>query len=358
MSPSSRAGAFEGDLEALSVVELVQTLSLGAKTARVLVSSNTRRGELWFRDGVITHAAAGSLFGDLAVYAIIEWTTGQFFVEYGLTSEARSITQDTTYLVLEGLRRFDERSSGGPSPADPVKVPPVHNPDARRNSSRRLVVGLMAVGIAAAAIVTAALRDGRSPSATDAVAAVVAVPEASFVRKAPPKRAPAKRSTSVPSLPKPEAAIVEAPPVVAPESPAAEEPVPANALLAPQVTPDAGPVAITIKAPDESPRLHISGTSGANGGSLTVLVDGTPAYTHEKLGKREPFQAEIVLTPGEHLIVARLEDGARDGVYEDSTRSVFVQGEHRLLAITANRTLGSPVKIKLGRLADPPNVAF
>ena len=84
-----------------------------------------------------------------------------------------------------------------------------------------------------------------------------------------------------------------------------------------------------------------------------MLVDGTPAYTREQLGKSEPFEAEIVLTPGEHLIVARLEDGAKAGVHEDSARSMFVQGESRLLHITANRTFGSPVRVKLRRVTSP-----
>ena len=220
--------------------------------------------------------------------------------------------------------------------------------DVRRAGPRPLVLGVIAIAIAAGAIVTVALRDWRSPSATDAVAAVVA-PALSVAREAPAKRPPAKRSPSSRRLPKEKAIVAELPPVVAPESPAAEEPVPVVAPFAPQFTPDDPPV--QIRATEEPPRLRISGTSGAGGGSLTVLVDGTLAYTHEQLDKGEPFQGEIVLTPGEHLIVARLEDGAKAGVHEDSTRCVFARGESRLLHITANRRLGSPVKLTLGRIA-------
>jgi type IV secretory pathway VirB10-like protein len=234
-----------------------------------------------------------------------------------------------------------------------VEGAPVLEARVRRNDSQRFALGLIAVGIAvtiiALAIVTAALRDGRSPSATDAVAAV-AGPEASLARESPPKPPPAKRATSFRPPPKPKATVA-APPVVAPESEAAEEPVPTTALLAPQLTPDDAQAA--PMAAEEAPRLRISGASATDGGSVTVLVDGTPTYTCQLLGKGEPFQGEIVLTPGEHLIVARLEDGARVGVHEDSTRSLFVQGDRRLLEITANRTLESPIKVKLGRLADP-----
>jgi len=235
MSPAARPGGFEGDLEALSVVEIVQTLSLGGKTARLLVSSNARHGEVWFDEGEMTHAAAGSLFGDLAVYAMIEWTSGRFFVEYGVTSEARSITQDATYLVLEGLRRFDERSANRSPEAELAEVPAVREADVPRSGSRPLVLGMLAVGLAAGVIITSALRDWKSPSATDAVASVsaVEVPAPSVAAEPSPKPSPAKRSTTSRPSSKKKANVAAPSPVVAPESPATEEPVPVGAPPAP-----------------------------------------------------------------------------------------------------------------------------
>lgn len=343
MSPSSRAGGFEGDLEALSVVELVQTLSLGGKTARLLMRSESRHGEMWFRDGVMTHAAAGRLFGDLAVYAMIEWTAGQFLVEYGLTTDARSITQDTTFLVLEGLRRIDERSADHAPSADRVEVPPVLEADVRREYSRRIALGVIFAGLVAGAVVTAIVRDWNAPSTTDVEAAVVPAAPAD-VR--PVRPVPAKPSARRPS---PKQKAVEPPPpaVAAPESAAAEESVPVAAPVEapPAIEEPAAPVVATV----QPARLVVSGKSGADGGTLTVLVDGAPAFTHERLGKSEPFGAEIALAPGEHVIVARLVDGAKAGVYEDQARSVFAGGESRSLRITANRSIGSPVKVKLGR---------
>ena len=347
MSPTARPEGFEGDLKALSVVEIVQTLTFGGKTARLLVRSNARRGEIWFQDGAMTHAAAGTMFGDLAVYAMVEWTSGHFVVEYGLSTELRSITQDGTFLVLEGLRRLDERSQSAPVRDASAEIQPVLETDVRRAHARRRALGLLVVGVTAAAIVAACFADWRSPSAIDAAAAMapVTTPEPVVARESlPPPRSTQRPATSL-AIAKPQRPMVTQAPLVAPESPTAEDPLPSTTLFESR-TPIDRPAA-PIGDLDEPPRLLISGKSGADGGSLTVVIDGEPAYTQALLGKRQPFQAAIVLTPGEHLIVARLENGATAGVHEALTRSVFANGERRSLRITVNRTFGSPVKVKL-----------
>src|SRR5262245_40052922 len=99
------SGGFKGDLSALSVVEIVQTVNLAVKTARIVLRSSFGAGEIWIENGAITHAAAGPFLGEPAVRAMVEWTTGRFFVEYGRTCGIRSIDGDTTQLLLDALRR-------------------------------------------------------------------------------------------------------------------------------------------------------------------------------------------------------------------------------------------------------------
>ena len=220
MTSPSRPGGFEGDLEALSVVEIVQTLNLGGKTARLILRSSSGTGTMWFRDGAMTHAAAGQRLGELAVYDMIEWTTGRFLVEYGITSESLSIVGDTTHLLLEALRRADERSWSSASSAECVAAPSALDADARRERHRRLALGGTAVAMVVLAIVLAAFRGGPSSSAataeTPVVAPVVAHDPAaslalsseapSFKRPAPVHPRSKKANVAAPS-----------PPVVAPE---------------------------------------------------------------------------------------------------------------------------------------------
>ncbi len=154
MSPVSRRRGFEGDLEALSVVELVQTLSLGGRTACVTFRSGSAQGTIWLVDGAMKHATCGSLFGELAVYALVEWPTGRFIVEDDIESPCRSITGDTTQLVLESLRRIDEKD--GSAAGEETRQLPVAIPAHKsRTSERRQLFTVCALSMVIGAAVAA-----------------------------------------------------------------------------------------------------------------------------------------------------------------------------------------------------------
>ena len=349
MTSSPRCGGFEGDLAALSVVEIVQTLNLGGKTARVALRSSSGTGALWFQDGAMIHAATGSLFGEPAVFALVEWTTGRFLVEYGLTSDHRSIAGDTTQLLLDALRRLDERSSKSAAESERIEVPPVLESDVRRSRLRRLLLRAITFAFVVVVIVTVVLHDARSRSTAGTQAAMpleVIPPQPLPVAS---DAGPATRHAPARPRAKDRTAAVPRPPVVAPESPLAEEPVPNVLLQPPEPAPKDASAEIAETA--VSSRMRITGKSGSGGGTLVVFVDGAPVFRHDTLAENEPFEAEVAVTPGEHVIVARLEGGAQAGVHEDSTRALFAGGEARSLRVTANRLFGSPVKVKIGRAA-------
>ena len=231
-------GRIGGDLGVLGLPELVQTLTSGRKTARVLLRPGARHAELWFLEGELVHAATPTRFGDLAVYEMLEWRDGEFIVEYGATTDARSVTQDATFLMLEGCRRIDER------PPCPVSLP-------------------------------------------------------------------------------------------------AEQPVPIH-VAAPE------PVVVARVEPGPVPSsLVISGRSSGSGGTITVFVDGEAVLTRGPLENGAAFGAVIDVPPGEREVLARLR--VENGVFEDTVRGDFASGESRTLRVTANRMLGSPVKLKLAK---------
>lgn len=106
-SRRSRRG-ITGDLENLSLPDIVQTLSMGMKTARVTLSSNGDRGRIWFENGAARHAKFGSEEGEPAFCTMVGWSEGEFVIEHGIRSKATTIRQDTMYLLMEGLRQLDE----------------------------------------------------------------------------------------------------------------------------------------------------------------------------------------------------------------------------------------------------------
>jgi hypothetical protein len=200
---AARHVGLEGDLQALSVVELVQTLNLGGKTARVLLHSGSQTGMMWFQEGAITHAATGSLYGELAAYSMIEWTTGRFTVSYGITTESRSIDTDTTQVLLEALRRADERQANPQPPEAPCDAAPVLEADVQREHSRRLVVGTALFAVIVGAVVILGVRDVSSFPGGGTVAAMVAAPDPVVPRSTATGAGPIKRRAASRPKPKP-----------------------------------------------------------------------------------------------------------------------------------------------------------
>ncbi len=105
----SRRG-ITGDLVNLSLPDIVQTLTIGMKTACVTLASDDRTGTIWFENGTPTHAEAGELTGEDAFYGMVRWTEGEFVIEHGVKTNQSTLNQDAMFLLMEGLRLMDEAS--------------------------------------------------------------------------------------------------------------------------------------------------------------------------------------------------------------------------------------------------------
>lgn len=98
-----------GRIEDFGIVELVQTLYLGQKTARIdLAQEAVSGGLLVFFGGRLVHAATPALVGEEAFFEIGSWTHGTFAITSGNGIPAdRTIAKSNDWLVLELLRRRD-----------------------------------------------------------------------------------------------------------------------------------------------------------------------------------------------------------------------------------------------------------
>jgi response regulator RpfG family c-di-GMP phosphodiesterase len=104
-----------GDLENLCLTDIVQTLVVGLKTARVTLTSGKRQGQIWFENGAARHAEIGELKGEPAFYDLIGWSAGEFVIEHGVRTREHTLHRDAMFLVMEGLRLLDEASTDQPS---------------------------------------------------------------------------------------------------------------------------------------------------------------------------------------------------------------------------------------------------
>lgn len=99
--------AIGGRLADLPLHELLQTLTLGGRTARVRIQGAIETGMVQVRDGQIVAAHYGTRTAEDAFYAMVGLDEGRFearFVDDGKNNLARS----SEYLLLEALRRRDE----------------------------------------------------------------------------------------------------------------------------------------------------------------------------------------------------------------------------------------------------------
>jgi ActR/RegA family two-component response regulator len=108
-SPAEPTGVM-GTLKQMSVAEIVQSLELGRKTARVeLVPNEGPKGTFAFDGGQIVFATRDDgLEGEKAFYALAKHQEGFFRIHYGDQGPRRNIDKPTTFLLLEAMRLMDE----------------------------------------------------------------------------------------------------------------------------------------------------------------------------------------------------------------------------------------------------------
>ena len=109
-----------GSLKQMNVVEIVQSLELGRKTAVVEVQpARGVRGTFACQAGRVVHATRGAAIGDEAFYDLVGVRDGFFRIHYGSEAPPANITAPTQFLILEALRRIDEAAS----PSSPMPAP-------------------------------------------------------------------------------------------------------------------------------------------------------------------------------------------------------------------------------------------
>lgn len=102
--------ALQGTLGDLGIPELIQLHCQSGSVARLMVRGpQGEQSDLYFAGGEIVHASCGALEGPEAVYALLTWEEGSFEVEQNAAAPVRTVRIPWSALLMEGLRRLDER---------------------------------------------------------------------------------------------------------------------------------------------------------------------------------------------------------------------------------------------------------
>lgn len=97
-----------GDLERMSLSDLLEAIQLGRKNAHIRVEHGGESSHLWCSDGDVIDAQSGPLVGTQAVYRLLALQQGRLQAEFINVLRDRTVVTSTEALLIDGARRFDE----------------------------------------------------------------------------------------------------------------------------------------------------------------------------------------------------------------------------------------------------------
>lgn len=99
---------FQGSLNDVKLPDIIQLMSVSAKSGCFVLQQNEQEGRIYLESGQIVHAKVGNLSGESAMYSLAVWDQGTFRFDEGATAEENSITKKNTFLLMEVARKLDE----------------------------------------------------------------------------------------------------------------------------------------------------------------------------------------------------------------------------------------------------------
>jgi hypothetical protein len=92
---------FSGDLADMGVADLLQTIHMGRKDARITVAHGAEASEIWCRAGRVVDAQSGTLTGEAAFYRILAVEQGSVIADFSPNERPRRIQLSTPRLLLK-----------------------------------------------------------------------------------------------------------------------------------------------------------------------------------------------------------------------------------------------------------------
>jgi CheY-like chemotaxis protein len=99
---------FSGKLGGISLVDLLQVLNIGRRTAAVTVTRGELEGRIFLCNGEVVHAEVGDIAGRDAFQRLMAWKGGRFGSEPGVMPDRTTIQESFNGLLLDTFREQDE----------------------------------------------------------------------------------------------------------------------------------------------------------------------------------------------------------------------------------------------------------
>lgn len=95
-----------GNIKDFGFAKVVQLVCGGRRAGKLTLSRAGENAEVYFVSGAVVHARVGDETGTRAFRKIADWPEGEFMLEYGKTTEERTIDTPLWFLFNEVF--FDE----------------------------------------------------------------------------------------------------------------------------------------------------------------------------------------------------------------------------------------------------------
>jgi pSer/pThr/pTyr-binding forkhead associated (FHA) protein len=92
----------------LSLAEVLQICCVAFKTGQITFRSNESSGYVYLQHGKVLHAVCGTVEGEEAVYRMLAWPNGTFFLDEDILPHKKTIKLSWEQLLFEGARRVDD----------------------------------------------------------------------------------------------------------------------------------------------------------------------------------------------------------------------------------------------------------
>lgn len=99
---------FSGNLTEMNLVDLIQTLELGKKSAIIKLKHNSSIGLVYVMNGEVIDASLDNLAAEQALMRMFTWNIGKFYVEMTSINRERAIQVSNKQLVNAGMRRITQ----------------------------------------------------------------------------------------------------------------------------------------------------------------------------------------------------------------------------------------------------------
>jgi len=101
----------QGKLEDFNIIDLVQSLEDGKKTAILKLKRIGDSGQIMIKNGEIYSSEYRQFKGLDAILNMIGWIRGDFYIEFIDHDFEKEIDQDNQEILMEAIHRIDERAS-------------------------------------------------------------------------------------------------------------------------------------------------------------------------------------------------------------------------------------------------------